>query len=322
MSDLLSDALAHLRLRSANYCRLELTAPWAVSYDRGGRGVHIVVRGRAELAVDGGPRCVVQGGDVLLVPGGASHSLTSSPPPPGKPVSIAELKPGSSPLPIRHGGGGEVTTIVCGRFTFDDDVRHPVLDALPPLVVLPGEGGSTPKSLRSLTEVLVDEAGAAHEGRDVVIARLSDALVTIGLRSWARTGAAETGWLRALSDPAVSAALRRMHESPAHSWTVAQLARITSMSRSAFAAHFRAMLGEPPLHYLKRFRMLLAQELLAGTALSLADVAERVGYASEPAFSVAFRATTGVPPATFRRKSRGSASRLLQMPESASAPVT
>jgi AraC-like DNA-binding protein len=73
------------------------------------------------------------------------------------------------------------------------------------------------------------------------------------------------------------------------------------MSRSRFAARFTALVGEPPLAYLSRWRLETAAGLLQDGALGLGEIASRVGYESEAAFSKAFRRRFGAPPGAYRR---------------------
>ena len=93
-----------------------------------------------------------------------------------------------------------------------------------------------------------------------------------------------------------------MHEQPEHPWTVSELASQARWSRSPFAARFTALVGEPPLAYLTRWRMQVAAGLLLRETLSIGEVASRVGYESEPAFNKAFKRATGITPGAFRRQ--------------------
>lgn len=92
-----------------------------------------------------------------------------------------------------------------------------------------------------------------------------------------------------------------MHRSPERAWSLASLAREARMSRSAFAARFTELVGEPAMHYLTESRMQLARTHLQQTSEPLADIARRVGYGSEAAFCKAFKRTFGVPPGSVRR---------------------
>ena len=111
------------------------------------------------------------------------------------------------------------------------------------------------------------------------------------------------GFLGALRDKHMAAALAMMHQRPGDPWTVARLADEVGLSRSGFAARFAALVGETPLAYLTHLRMRRASLLLRKGA-SLADVSRRTGYSSEASFSYAFRQWAGVAPGAYRRKAR------------------
>jgi AraC-like DNA-binding protein len=93
-----------------------------------------------------------------------------------------------------------------------------------------------------------------------------------------------------------------MHEHPARPWTLSELARIATMSRSSFANKFKRVVGEAPLEYLTRRRMRVAAQLLNSTMLNVLEIANEVGYTSESAFSTAFRKYWGEAPRDFRKK--------------------
>jgi transcriptional regulator GlxA family with amidase domain len=107
-----------------------------------------------------------------------------------------------------------------------------------------------------------------------------------------------------VADPAIGSALRLMHARPGEPWTVEQLAASVAMSRSAFAARFTELVGEPPLQYLARWRMTIAAQRLREDDAVIADVAQAVGYANPVAFSKAFARMQGIGPGTFRREER------------------
>jgi AraC-like DNA-binding protein len=114
-------------------------------------------------------------------------------------------------------------------------------------------------------------------------------------------GPRESNWLRALVEPQIGAALRLLHDEPGRAWTVATLARHVAMSRSAFAARFKDVTGDPPMQYLARWRLQKAASLLRTGDLDIADVASRTGYESSAAFSKAFKRTMGLAPGAYRR---------------------
>jgi AraC-like DNA-binding protein len=133
--------------------------------------------------------------------------------------------------------------------------------------------------------------------------RLADVLLVQALRSLVNRGDCRTRGVRAFADPAIGKALGLMHARLAEAWTVETLAAAVGQSRSAFAARFTELVGEPPLQYLARWRMTKAGQLLRESAESLAQIAARVGYQSGPAFHRAFKRWQGVGPGAYRRGS-------------------
>jgi AraC-like DNA-binding protein len=298
--DILSAVLAELRMESAGYRRLELNAPWAVSFhQRGLRGIHIVVEGRCEMALDGGAARVLEAGDLVIAPRADAHVLRSSDARDRQPIDSFDLVKRSQGGVLRAGGRGERCTLVCGAFIFHQ-ADHPALEALPPVIHVRGEGGVTPQWLAGYVDVLTAEAFDAGAGSAMVMARLSDALVARALRFHAEQ-TDHPGWLRGLADPPIAKALASIHSAPQHPWTVASLARSAALSRAAFAKRFTAAVGEPPLQYVLRCRMRRAMTLLCDGNATLAVVAESVGYGSEAAFSAAFKRHTGVAPGAYAR---------------------
>ena len=136
----------------------------------------------------------------------------------------------------------------------------------------------------------------------MVVSRLVDVLFVQALRTFIMNGSCKESGLRALGDPRIGKALQLVHERPAEPWTVEGLARAIGLSRSAFAARFSELVGEPPLEYVSRWRMTKAAELLRESDLSVLEVAERAGYGSEAAFGRAFKRHEGTAPARYRRQ--------------------
>jgi AraC-like DNA-binding protein len=135
-----------------------------------------------------------------------------------------------------------------------------------------------------------------------VITRLADILVIQAIRAWIETApAARTGWLGALHDAQIGRALALIHRDPARDWTVASLARELSMSRSAFAARFTEVAGEPAMQYVTRWRMHVALDTLQRDGATVAQLADRLGYRSEAAFARAFKRVIGKPPGAVRQ---------------------
>ncbi|XYI00141.1 AraC family transcriptional regulator [Sorangium sp. So ce1128] len=302
--DLLSEIVGELRLESVSYCRLELTAPWALRFPAGGRGIHIITRGSCWLEIDGARAPVaVASGDLVVMPSGRGHVLRDALEP-RKTSSIEDLVRGAYPgRAIEHGGAGLPTTIVCGQFRFGT-LGHPALEALPPVLHLRGDERAGPW-IQAHTQCIAAEVSAPAEGAAIVTARLSDVLLVQALRAYLRdVPADERGWLRGLADPQIGRALARMHRNPELDWSVLTLAQEAGMSRAAFSARFSEQMGASPGKYLADWRMYRAKLLLRSGAVSVSEVAASVGYRSEAAFSYAFKKVVGSSPSAYRHSYR------------------
>ena len=152
--------------------------------------------------------------------------------------------------------------------------------------------------LAQLIDLLATEVGVAAVGGPLVQNHLAQILLVHMLRAHAGQTDRPTGWLGALNEDGIGAALRAVHADVAHSWTLKELAEISHMSRSAFAQAFKSHVGVPPLEYLIQWRMSLARDALARDTLSISELARATGYQSESAFSTAFRRVVGSSPAT------------------------
>jgi len=270
--DALTSVLRELRFESVGYRWLELAAPFSMDFDQQQlRGVHAVSSGSCELVLADGTTSVLRTGDVAVLPRGDSHVLRSN-----------------------EAAGG--CLILCGAFLVRE-AEHPVLAALPHLIRLQQ---SDEPAVRSLIDALGAEARDATPGSDVVMARLSDALVVQALRHHARA-AADAGWLGGLRDPRIAPVLAAIHDDPAHPWTVPDLAAIARLSRATFSARFTAQVGQPAMRYVTAIRMQRARTMLRDDGVTVAKAASRLGYGSEVSFAAAFKRTTGQSPGRYRR---------------------
>ena len=165
--------------------------------------------------------------------------------------------------------------------------------------------------MQGTLRLIATETRHPRPGGEAVITRLSDILVIQAIRAWIGTAdAAQAGWLGALRDPQIGAALALIHSDPARAWTVAELAGELAMSRSAFAARFTELVGEPVVQYLTRWRMQVATEALREDGATVAELAGALGYRSEAAFARAFKRVVGVAPGAVKREARSEADEL------------
>jgi AraC-like DNA-binding protein len=303
-ADVVSDILRSVRVRSTVWCRSALRAPWGFGTDaRGTAAFHVVTAGRCWLEVqDDGAQRRLDAGDLVVLPTGRRHWLRDDP---ATPAPALERLLASHPLDeqrrLRGGGRGPRTTLLCGGFTLEAGDAHPLLVALPPVIHVRGVRGRPLPWVAATLRLVGAETDATAPGSEAVVSRLADALLTQALRfAVAGPDAADGARLRALRDPHVAAAVRLVHGEPQRSWTVGELAAEVALSRSAFAARFRELVGEPPIRYLIRARLAHAAGLLHATDLGLGEIARRTGYESESSFSRAFKRVFGVAPGAYR----------------------
>ncbi|NUR60616.1 MAG: AraC family transcriptional regulator [Catenulispora sp.] len=279
-ADLLSELLRSVRLSGDRIGRYAPEGAFSVGF--GGVGsLHVVEEGEVALRLDGDSRDVRVGqGDFVLLPRGDAHHVSD----------VA--------------GAGRPPRWLCGSFTIADPQASHLLGSLPPLIVLRGADGGVPEGLEVARRMLLIEMQEPSQGSAVMIARILDLVFIQIMRTWAAGPDAEPNWLAGAFDPQIGPALSAIHRDPCHDWTVEELARVCSLSRSAFAARFVARVGKPPGTYLAHVRLDAATCLLRDTLLPITHVAERVGYESEAAFSRAFKNRYGMPPARWRRGTR------------------
>ncbi|MFP2927243.1 AraC family transcriptional regulator [Pyxidicoccus sp. 3LG] len=307
--DVLADTLHGVHMRSMLNGRLEVTAPWGMSVDA--RDVCLfygVSRGSCVLEIEGTHRELSRG-DFVIILGGVSYVLKDSAK--TRPVPASEVyasRAGRCGGVVRYGGGGAPTTLICGRFIFEGSALSPLVASLPSFLHVKADGSVATRWLESTMQFVASEMEAERPGYEAVAGRLGDVLLAQALRTHvASLPPEQAGWLRALSDPRLSAALQRLHEKPEAPWTVEGLARAAGMSRSVFAARFKATVGEGPLTYLTRWRMHKATRLMTAGKLSASEVAQAVGYETDSAFVKAFKRHVGETPGAYRRRLTGRA---------------
>ncbi|MEU8382984.1 AraC family transcriptional regulator [Streptosporangium sp. NPDC048865] len=300
--DPLSDVLTLLNIGSALSSRFEAAGRWALRF-RGYRHIKIgaITSGACWLTVDGMAALRLSAGDCYLLTGGRPYEVASD-------LDI-EAEDGHAVYldapnirNVRYGTpapGAEPTVVVGGSITLDDMTATLLLDCLPPAVRVPADTPQA-RTLRPILGMLTHETVAEPLGSTVVIEHLTQIMFVQTLRAHLAGEEGVPGWLGALGDPQIGAALTLMHQQATRHWTVAGLAAEVDMSRSSFALRFKTLVGLPPLDYLLHWRMRSAAEVLRAGDRTVASVAAEWGYASESAFSNAFKRVTGQPPARYR----------------------
>ncbi|MGB9753084.1 MAG: AraC family transcriptional regulator [Roseiflexus castenholzii] len=298
--DSLSHVLNTVRLRSSVYCRSELGSPWGLHFaPRSCAVFHVLHRGNGYLCVEGDAGLLpLREGDVVLLPGGEEHSILETPDAPL--FRNLELDQWGECALMRW-SDAPTAVILCGTFDFEHIGTYALLKHLPRVVHIPRSDNS---ALNSILALMASEAEAGRPAKEVALRRLADILFIQIIQRWVEIeGIERCGWFGALHDPLIGRALELIHAQPQHPWTVAALARAVACSRSFFAARFTALVGEPPMEYLRRWRLQLATHLLMEHAhVSAGDIAARIGYHSEAAFSKAFKRSLGIAPGAYRKR--------------------
>ena len=303
-SGALDEALHYLRMSGTFYCRVDYERPWHVSLPATGGEArfHVITKGEAILQGEGiEPRTLKQG-DLVLLPHGAGHELADDPSSPMLTNSDFATQYTSDHYALyRHGKGGPGTQLVCVKAKFDDPTSRRLISLLPKLIHVPAEHTTELESIGRTVAFIAAEAEALRPGGETIIKRLADILVIQAIRWWIEhEPGAQVGWLGALRDRQIGKAIMLIHRAPAHPWTIANLAAEAAMSRSAFAARFKELVGEPVMRYIAGWRMHLALTSLQEGKIDIGQLAERVGYQSESAFNRAFKRYVGVPPGAVR----------------------
>ena len=256
-----------------------------------------MLEGQCCLAAEGHPERMLREGDFVLIPAAQNFTLSSRNAARGKDIACKPLKRPDGEFRLGQPDGEPDVRLLIGYCSFRSANAHLLASLLPQLMHVSGVD-----RLTTFMQLVSEETHAQRPARDIVLERLLEVLLIEAFRSGAKTDASP-GLLRGLADERLAVAIRCMHESPHLPWTVAKLAKESSLSRSAFYERFGRAVGLAPMQYLLAWRMALAKELLCTGQAPIAEVAERIGYGSASAFSVAFARHVGQPPSRYARSS-------------------
>ncbi|MEZ5666796.1 MAG: AraC family transcriptional regulator [Alphaproteobacteria bacterium] len=260
--DVLNDILDTIELRATLYFRTRFTAPYAIAVPPYRQAIrfHLVVQGRCHVASDGAAGADLGMGELVLVPRGAAHVIADRA---GRePVALDRVVAesgfdGAGPLVwgAAQAGANEETHLICGHFTYDEGVDHPLLRALPTLLRVSAPARARHPLLDGVLG-LVAKAGSQDEpGARGSLIRLSEVLFIESVRAAAQDHEDLDRVLGAMADPRIGRALALIHGAPERDWTLASLASAVAMSRSRFAAYFSTIVGVAPMRYLADWRL-------------------------------------------------------------------
>jgi AraC-like DNA-binding protein len=305
-TDPLTDLLDGVRTTGAFFQQSALTSTWAVRFEDGSPlALAVPLRGPAWVTPHDGATVRLGAGDVAVLSGGFSYLIASDPAaephivirPGGRCTTLDGREHSTTPGFGSWGTPGpDDPVMVNGLYTVKAGTPARLLAALPPLAVIPAGQGPCP-----VNPAVLEDAARPAPGQQALLNRMLDLMLITALRAWfTRPGAEGPAWYRAHSDPVVGQALRLLDADPAHPWTIEALAAKTGVSRAALARRFTALVGQPPMTYLRERRIDQATELLREPSATLGAVAGRVGFSSAFALSTAFKKVRGASPSEYR----------------------
>ena len=316
--DPITDIFRTMHVTAFGLHRLEATAPWGIKQENKTEQkatpsdkktsptdlAHFAMlsRGSCWLSVEGITEPIpLTGGDCFLLAKGTSIVLRDSPRTRPK-WTFTEIGAKANGNVVLYGGGGAPTTIVCGSLSFDRASLKPITQLLPSFILMKADEART-LALHNTVQALASEMAEQAPGSEIVANRLAEVLFIQILRAHIASGPKRNkGWLRAVFDLHVGTALSAIHGRVNTPWTVESLSEAAGMSRSAFAARFKELLGQTPLEYVTEWRMQKAMQLLEQRDKKLIDVARSVGYESDAAFSKAFKRVVGANPGEYLKR--------------------
>ncbi|MFT4135206.1 cupin domain-containing protein [Microbacterium sp.] len=321
--DVLSDVLLAVRLSGAVFFDIDAGSPFVTESPPpeaiAGRvradsehliAFHVVLEGAcwAFPAEEQGPTVRVSGGEIVIYPAGDANVLSSAPGMRARANPALYYHPPDRALPfpvaLNRESGAERCRLVCGFFGCDTRPFNPLLDSLPRIVHVPVSEQSW-RWMSELLDTAVKARDTPNAGQEAMLTKLSELMFLEALRAHIASLPSDSRtWVSGLRDPQVGAALRLIHGRYGDPWTLERLAHETAMSRSSFAERFTEFVGMSPMAYLARWRIQVAARLLRTTSMSVAQVAEQIGYQSDSALSRAFKRSVGQTPSAWRQHAR------------------
>ncbi|GLY29258.1 AraC family transcriptional regulator [Kineosporia sp. NBRC 101731] len=257
-----------------------------------------VARGSLWLSVDEGPEPVLlRTGDVAVVNGWRQVVLADDPQSENADLTEAFTSSETGVISVAE---GEEVAVVGGHVEVNRMGEELLLAVLPQITCIRAVaeeahaiGWLLQRILREMTTNPPGSSFVAHQHAQLLLAEVFRAYL-------ADVTSLPVGWLRVIAEPGLGPALRAMHADPGRDWSLAELARLATMSRTTFIDRFKATAGVPPMTYLQQWRIRLAERELGTSTTSVTDLAAALGYKSNSAFSTAFKAATGLSPRHFR----------------------
>jgi AraC-like DNA-binding protein len=306
--DALSEVLRLARFTGSVIADVSARGGWCVAVPASTTRAfaHLMLEGRAHVQMGNGELVTLEPGDLAFLPSGAAHLVASDLDVPAGPfASLVRPTVAGDPAPVSLGASGARARWVPLAFSWEHHLGASLFGSLPAVVHVPLRGCAPLDWFAGSLGLALTGSDAPRSGAEATRARLAELVLIEALRRHIETQPpGGTGWLAALGDRYVGAALALVHGRPGENWTVERLGRQVGLSRSALAERFTHRMGEPVIAFLTHVRLQLAAEELVATTRSIESVSEDAGYESVTAFSRAFKRAFGAAPSVWRSKPR------------------
>jgi len=294
MVDPLSSIVTLLQPKADFSKVLHAAGTWRIRREKIGNPFYcVVLKGGCEFTLKSDEPIYLTAGDFVLVPETHGFTVASSHPPALDTADSMPVKTAPNTYFVGEEASKLNAHLLIGHYQFEAPDSNLLISLLPKLVHI-----QAATRLTTLVELVIEESLAQRPGRDSVLARLLEILLIEAFRAKMDTPDVP-GLLVGLADERLAIAIRKIHQDVSQSWTIDQLAKESSLSRSVFFQRFSKAVGCTPMEYVIAWRMAIAKDLLRRQNFTMATIAERIGYQSASAFSSAFSKHTGQPPSKF-----------------------
>lgn len=292
----LNDFLRHAHLGAEVFYVGQMCDAWHMPTPGGDATTfHLVCHGKAWVHLpDHAEPIALRAGDIAFFAHDAAHAISGlQHVPPGQEFSLGK--------PVAFDENAPGTGLLCGHLKLPAHIRRLMLASFPQFMLIQPDASPVGRQMRSLIEMMSEEAKLNHLGVTAVLDRLSDTLFLYVIRHALHLEPRLSPLLAALSDEHLRPAVSTFLEGPAEAWSVERMAKLACQSRSTFTERFTQLVKMPPMEFVATWRMQLAVGMLADEPANMLDVALRCGYESEAAFRKAFKRIIGIPPGKARR---------------------
>lgn len=315
-TDLISDLLRSMQVSGSVLLNEGYVAPWAVSIPghkalaeklTGNQRTHIaafhlVQRGSIDIELENGERHTAYEGEMVICYSGMAHTIYQGSSTPAHPFETIMQNRQNLFKPTKE-NESQATSLLCGVFQLHNTMRNPLFEALPPILKLSTKhtGQNSHPSIKAVIELLLSELAHPSYAHEYIVGRYLELLCANSIGAYIQTNKTNSsGWLHAINEPMVAQVISAVHSQPDHSWSVSNMAELSHLSPSRFAARFSQVMGMSPMSYVTQWRMYLAGKLLNLPQSNIEKITASMGYENVAAFSRAFKRTMGVSPGIWR----------------------